>query len=75
MTNVFLLLCSPVLMCAALIFEGLADDPGHAEQLVKSKRPGIHINLPQFKALSSWYRLHLDRTAKSRIAEADTTPS
>ena len=57
--------CSPVLMCAGLLFEGLADSPRQAEHMVKAERPGIHINTSQMTALSSWFQLHQARTAKA----------
>ncbi|KAK9805939.1 hypothetical protein WJX73_006912 [Symbiochloris irregularis] len=53
---------SPVLMCAAMIFEGLAKDPRHAEALVFERRPGIHINTQQMEALTSWFQMHEART-------------
>lgn len=53
---------SPVLMCAGLLSEGLAENPKHAEQLVAAQRPGIHINSSQFAALSSWWKYQRARS-------------
>ncbi|XP_022938722.1 uncharacterized protein LOC111444863 [Cucurbita moschata] len=57
---------SVVVTCAVLVAFGAADDWKNAEKIVKEKRPCIHMNSTQCKALEEWSKHRLSAPMKKK---------
>jgi len=50
---------SVAVMCALLVALGKAEDWKNAERLIRERRPYIHMNALQYKALEEWSKNQL----------------